>query len=146
MADTTHIQRIEDAVEHLDLARVRFYALSARVFERDDADADGEISFETAVRLRDDGVDYRCLVTASHGEVTVSADAAVMYQASGSIDIESDVVLAFGDSVAMMTLFPYLRQAAGDLGMRLGYDVTLPLLQRGQVRFGKDDDYTGTNS
>lgn len=127
---------LQDAVDNLDFAGVEFYAIEGRRKEtasaEDEDGWDADVRMDRAYRTVDHGVDYRCQVIVSfpRGEVTV--DAAALFRSEQPIDFNRDVVGEFGTSVAIMALYPYIRQAVDDLGSRLGFHTQLPLLRRGQ--------------
>ena len=139
------VASIEDAVEALALADVSFLALSARraeppapgVVERVET---ADLAFRLASRMSEQGVDYRCelRVTLPDGEVNV--DAVASYRASEPVALGGDALADFGDNVAIMTLFPYVREAAADLARRISYSVTLPVMPRGTLSFRGEQD------
>lgn len=151
--EPTKLQSIHDAIEYLHPIEVEFYHLSAHVDEsktvrshHEDASTDGEsareesaeIEIRTATRMAEFGVDYRCHIKVHLPDAELVVDGAILYQADAQIEMSETVCKEFGDEVAIMSLFPYLRQAVGDLALRIGRTVTLPLLERGQITFSID--------
>lgn len=144
-----------ELLELLNLAEIRFYELYAASddsLEPEDAESEPipepeeaseeAFSMRTAIRKRPDGVDYRVEVEVQRFGRTMRADAAAMYAAPQAFDAPAEVIYDFGDNVAMMTVYPYLRQAIGDLAQRLGDQVVLPVLARGAVSFQRAEDDT----
>jgi hypothetical protein len=132
-------RRIDDLntlIEVLDLQTVKFYELYALADdEAEPATDDPPISVRTALRKRPAGIDYRVEFEVRRPNGTIRADAAAVYSAEAPIDATDEVLLDFGDMVAMMTVVPYLRQAISDLAQRLGDHVVVPMLPRGALSF-----------
>lgn len=131
-------------IELTELTEIRFYELFAASDDEltpngaePEPDESGEqtIAVRTAIRKRPDAVDYRVEVEVQRFGRTMRADAAAMYSAPGPFEAAPDVLYDFGDNVAMMAVYPYLRQAISDLAQRLGDQVVLPILSRGAVSF-----------
>lgn len=138
--DAEAIDNIERAVEVLMLAGVQFYELTAvrpdTVIVNAPTTVDEvQLSTETAVRVSDQGFDYRCRMTVEAEEVRLFVDGAALYRTDHPVNLQQAVLESFGDKVAIMTLIPYLRQAVADLALRLGFNVTLPIMQRGTITF-----------
>lgn len=129
----------------LSLVEVRFYELNATAddqVEPDETTLEVPIDVRTAFRKRPDGVDYRLEVEIERPTGRIRVDAAALYAADASFEASDDVLLDFGDDVAIMAMYPYVRQAISDLGQRLGDSVVLPMLQRGAITFergGRDE-------
>lgn len=156
MADeSVQITQVEELVEHLELQKMHTYELVATARDEyedpdpEDSDSDvvrageDQIRVRTAVRARSQGLDYRVEFTVSHmyGQLTADIGAFYGFTAQLKFDANSDdAVIAFGDRVALMAVYPYLRQAIGDLGQRIGVDITLPMLRPGHLSFRPDDE------
>ncbi|MBO9555622.1 hypothetical protein [Cellulomonas sp.] len=150
------VETLEELVQLLDLAAVRFYQLSATwddtgdYQERTEDGPSPELStetsgsddfageFRTAFRKRREGIDYRVSVSVPHANGELLADAAAMYVSPEPFDVSPEVLCAFGDMVAAMTVLPYLRQAVMDLSVRVTPEevVVLPIIPRGVITFG----------
>ena len=92
-------------------------------FIRDDADS-------LAVRLR------TTLESTALTEVVV--DVAVKYAKTDEFQIEHEALEYFLRDVAVMQLFPYVRQSLSDLTGRLGSTVTLPMINRASIELSED--------
>lgn len=138
-AEPRQIASPQEAVDALRLGGVTFHVLSATRGDEspENAQGSGQLEFQTAVRVREQGVDYRCKVTIDSPIANVCVDAAISYESDSDVTIAPEAVEGFGDGVAIMALYPYLRQATADLGQRFGYDLTLPMLPRGELTFGR---------
>lgn len=140
---TVQIETIEGAVEYLRLVRVSFYEQAAKRSEIDLENAslqrppgdEAEMKIWTAFRSSSEGIDYRCSVTLNFEQASITADAAISYRSEVPVNLARKAIIEFGNGVAIMTLFPYLRQAISDLGARIGYESTLPMITPGQIRF-----------
>lgn len=142
------ITETRDLLGVLELEEIKFYGLSAESLNSADAatDDDGEgleksedesrpVEFLTAHRFDPEGADYRIHMTVRTATLIVRVDAAAMYASETHLDVSDEILIDFGDNVAIMTLFPYLRQAITDLSQRLGEPVVLPVLPRGVLSF-----------
>jgi len=143
--EITKIASIEEAIELLQPIDVEFYHLSANVDESgqhpdDDSEDDeqAQVHVATARRVGESGVDYRCRLTVQIPGVEIVVDGAILYQASSYVEIAKSVCKEFGDEIAVMSLFPYLRQAVSDLADRIGRTVTLPHIGRGEITFSEE--------
>jgi hypothetical protein len=132
---------VAEMVGALDFNEVQFYGLS--ITYRDSAVDDGEddaegsvgVSVNTSIRTRNRGIDYRMHFSLPHPNGDVAVDAAALFDAADDVTFEEEAVLDFGDDVAMMALFPYIRQAVNDLGLRIGIPIVLPIIKRGDLSF-----------
>lgn len=143
------ITETRDLLGVLELEEIRFFGLSADALSPADTDADDDdhgdvdrdegaarpVEFLTAHRFYPEGADYRVLMTVRTPTLLVRVDAAAMYASEVPLEVSDEVLVDFGDNVAIMTLFPYMRQAVTDLGQRLGEQVVLPVLPRGVLSF-----------
>lgn len=143
--EITKIASIEEAIELLQPIDVEYYHLSATVDESgqqpdDDSEDDeqAQVHVATARRVGESGVDYRCRLTVQIRGAEIVVDGAILYRADSEIEVARSVCEQFGDDIAVMALFPYLRQAVSDLADRIGRTVTLPLVRRGQIRFSQE--------
>ena len=162
------VESLEELVQLLNLATVRFYELSAQWDDTidpksDEVDEDASTApddedpsaepvfvgeFRTAFRKRIDGIDYRVSVRVPRSTGDIVVDAAAMYVAPTPFDTTREVLMAFGEMVAAMTILPYLRQAVMDLSIRITPDepVVVPMIQRGAITFGLEDDDDDSDS
>lgn len=147
------INTIEDAVEYLDLLRISFYEQSAKREEIDPRqmavipadDSEGEVDIWAGFRASDSGIDYRCRFSVSFSGAEIRVDAVASYRSQESVEVTPDVIASFGNDVAVMALLPYVRQAISDLGSRIGYQTTLPMIARGVIEFAAPDSKADTD-
>jgi len=99
-------------------------------------------TLETALRDDDAGFRARFRTDIDVHIGTVSTDVAVEYL-TGDVPastISQDVLLDFVNHVAVMTTFPYIRQAVSDITQRVfGSALLLPMVQRGEIDFSLRD-------
>lgn len=134
------LQSIQDAVDAFSLEDILHYEVSG--VRTDDFTAPpehqgGESNFdiETQYRTAPNGVEYRMKVTLQGPFGQIMVDASARYETQEEYECDESILLEFGTNVATMTLFPYMREAVSSIGSRIGVDVKLPLLQRGDITF-----------
>ncbi|WP_460749157.1 hypothetical protein [Myceligenerans cantabricum] len=149
------VVKVEDLAASLNLVKFHTYELIATARDeyesekRDSGDADssdeqidpseGQVGVQTGIRRRPRALDYRVEFLLNHASGRILADMGAFYDCDPSLDLDEvppEVVIEFGDRVALMALYPYLRQAMSDLGQRVGVTVALPMLRRGDLSFG----------
>lgn len=144
------VTSIEGLVDRLELTKLHTYELVATARDEHEEvgpDADSievgkeRITVRTGIRIRDRGLDFRVEFSVNHALGVLVADMGAFYESEDPLELapESEgVIIEFGDRVAMMAIFPYLRQAISDLGHRILVDYTLPMLRPGQLSFATD--------
>lgn len=138
-------ERRYDDLKHLvevsELKDIQFHELSASLFENqpepddDSTEAKVDLVFQTRVDEEDFGVRVSVTVRADVGEAKtiVAADYAVEKQHLP----DEELLELFATEVAMMAIFPYVREGIQSATSRVfGTPLTLPVLQRGEVRAG----------
>lgn len=151
VAEPRKIADVKELLPLLTLDSIDFFEMSGRVeagFTDSDADesaaepaqTDVRVEVSPALRVRSDGIDARCRLRVHPPEGVIVVDGAAFYTSSEPIDVSQDVAVDFADNVAIMALFPYLRQAIDDLSVRLLFTnrVVLPILVRGQITFSEE--------
>lgn len=137
VSEVKTITTVEEAIQHLQLMGVVFYSLSADQTEEAAASAGqpngGEVHAETRYRASQEGIDYRCRMHVETEGYRITVDAAISYRANIPVEIDSQTISNFGTTVAMMALYPYLRQQVSDLAMRLGVQLMLPVVKVGDI-------------
>lgn len=133
------IDLIKELIERSELASIEFHEVSARRFEGvpgSEGPHEGQLSLGFQHRSDLDGFGIRIVgdVAVPSGEVRVIA--AVEYKLlRGDQPPRRDVEL-FANEVAVMTLFPYLREGIASITSKVfGLPITLPVAQRGQIGF-----------
>lgn len=130
------ITKVEELVALLDLADIRCYHVSATNGDGPSTRKPGEeIAVRTRVGVRPAGVAFRLDVRVPLPDGEARADVAAIYTAPHPFDAPRDVIVDFGDNVAVMAAFPFVRQIIADASERVGAREILPMIQRGQVTF-----------
>lgn len=150
MSETARVADVAGAVEALELVTVEFYGVEARRNEdyepTEGSDAEnelgGDMAIRTAYRQRDGGLDFRVSITLEEPWARIEADGAVIYSAAEGTRFAPGAVKEFGEMVAAMTIFPYLREAIASVSDRIGVRLTLPMVNRGVIEFALGDTVT----
>lgn len=135
--DIVQIATVEQAVAALEFERVDYYRLGIERISATTQKQDGTLNMAFRIRQRTDGLDFRCRLRVSSESARIIVDAAAVFRASGPVLVERPVAERFGEQVGLMTLFPFLREAAADLARRLDLRVSLPLLKHGEIRLAQ---------
>ena len=136
------------------LRDVRFYKLSAELIEPDPSESTSgdetgleqeasdeettDISVEIGLRTRQDGrsLGVRIEFSASQENWRVSLDVAAEFEADEAFMASEAGRTDFADKVGVMTLYPYIREAVGNLTQRtVGTSFILPTIRQGQISF-----------
>lgn len=125
-------QKLHSLITRCSLSEIEYHGLSAKLNTNSPSGVeDNEASYEMTVQTRlgdqEFGVQSDLLMESARGTVEVSAVAE--YSFTGEPPDE-EVLGKFTAEIAILTLFPYLRQAVSDMSHRVfGEAVTLPILQ-----------------
>lgn len=135
------VAAVKDLLERCSLNGIEYHELSAKWTgtrpEEETSDVDVTINLQH--RVADDGFGIRMAGNISVGYGEAQAVIAASYGYEGEMP-EVRTVLAFANEVAVMTLFPYLREALGTITSKVfGDAVLLPILPRGGVGFDLDE-------
>ena len=139
MTELREVDDLTEAVSLLELNDVIFYELHGQ--RRDGFDEElglGEDNsgepqnWRMSIFTSDDenALAIRGQLSTETPELVIKVDASVIFGKREPFALTPEVVRAFIDNVALMTMFPYHREAVHDLTMRLGHPVTLSLLRR----------------
>ena len=133
------VQLVTDLIERSELSSIEFHEVSAKRFEgTSDAseEVEGQVSLGFQQRADQSSFGIRIVsdVAVPSGEVRVTA--AVEYKLLHGDQPPRRVVELFANEVAVMTLFPYLREGIASISSKVfGSPITLPVAQRGQLGF-----------
>lgn len=142
-ADT---ETVHDVIEHTRLSRIDVHELSARRSEppSDDVETEGRLAIRVDQRIGASGFGVRLNVDALFPEGEASAAVAAEYELLDGAAFSSRALQLFTNEVAVMTIYPYLREAVATItGKVLGVPAHLPLIQRGDIKVAVDEQ---TNS
>lgn len=107
------------------------------------AEADGgdfDLVIESGVAVGDDRLDYRFDATVEVKDeddepvATIRTAVLVTFALAEPVPVAEEVAAAFGNRVAFLTAYPYLRESVQSLAARVG----LPTVVLGLVRAGQD--------
>lgn len=130
------IEAVQSLIERSTLSSVEYHEVSARVDDSvDDSRTEADVDLQIQRRMDSESFGFRLRgqIATQTGEAAVTV--AVNYGYEGEQPSER-VLLAFGNEVAVMALFPYFREATSMItGKVLGDPILLPLLSRGQLGF-----------
>lgn len=133
------LESAEAMLEHLEPSEVVYYELSASYddsVELPEGRIDVDLGFGTSFRLTEQGVDYRFRVDAPLPTGPVAVDVAIIYTADQPVAFHRDALKDFGERAAIMTLYPYARQAMADLVSKMRVPaIFLPVLRPGEISF-----------
>lgn len=132
---------VRELMTRCRLSAIEYHELSAKwTGPRPEEDlTDIDVGINVQHRLSEDSFGIRMVgnVEVPFGEA--QAVVAAVYEYEGETP-EVRTVLAFANEVAVMTLFPYLRESIGTItGKVFGDPILLPILPRGEVGFNLDE-------
>jgi hypothetical protein len=143
-------QALLDVLPLLELSGVQFMELSGR---RRDYEPEGDTpeSMEdleekdvTAMGVQVHQDDESVIVRVQGGvhtdSVRVNVTTAARFTKSEPVVLDAPTIGIFVEKVAIMAIYPFIRQAVHDMSSRLGAPATLHLLRAGQVSLTDDDD------
>ncbi|GLZ41112.1 hypothetical protein [Actinokineospora sp. NBRC 105648] len=143
--------QLQEMVADLELVQVRCYEVRARARDgfasADDVEvAEGDpVDMRVLVRHADDRLGVRVRTDIQSKDVEVYVDIAVYYAVPPGAEYPRDVQASFVSSVAIFTVFPFLRETIADVTRRVGVDPhLLRLLRPGDIdinpEFAPDPD------
>jgi hypothetical protein len=139
-SDVTVASSPQELLDVVELRDVVYYEVSGK---RCDAEGDSEshplaINVMFRIEEKELGVRFQSNVTAFGG--TYVADAEVIFALAKRVDIKVEAMQGFVERVAMMVVYPYLREAIADSATRLSLQRPIPSLLRGlQVHLYRED-------
>ena len=137
--------RLVDAAQ---LQAVEYLKLSAE--RNEDASLDlihnGEISVEPNYRLGtwEDGgrfgIRLKVEITTEIGDIAAEVISSYATPDDYEQEITEDLLLEFANEAGLMMLFPYLRQGAADLSLRVfGLPLLMPIIMRRDLQFSPQE-------
>lgn len=135
---------VHDLVQQSELREIRYHEVSARLLDankqREENESNVDISMDLAQRRDDKSFSIRLTCTARPFKGEIIAAVAAEYAMIDGTTPSPRVVMAFANEVAIMTLFPYVREAISTSAARVfpAQQVLLPVMERGQVGFELD--------
>lgn len=127
---------LKNLVEKSDLRDIQFHELSAKLYDdppevdHEASEADVDIKFQTRIGEDDFGVRVSTTVGADTG--TATAVVAADYDIDSQHLPDNELVTLFATEIAMMAVFPYIREGIQSATTRVfGSPLILPIMRRG---------------
>lgn len=136
------IDSVVDLLQLVEMSEVRTYRLSG---ERVADSEDREPAQSLTMLVGGDAEHIECRVRMMLGTVAadLQADIGAVYTISEPVALTSEIVAEFTERVALMAVFPFLREAVFTTASRLGVPPpVLGLLRAGEARVEFDADVT----
>ncbi|WP_148060097.1 hypothetical protein [Rathayibacter sp. PhB152] len=136
MTDEAVLDQVRNLIARSSLASVDIDELSARratAFAEASETADVDINLQH--RISDEGFGFRMIGSVENESGSVRAAVAISYTYEGE-EPTTEVLFTFGNEVAIMALFPYLREAISSITSKVFNEpLLLPVLERGSLTF-----------
>lgn len=134
------IAAIRELLNRSTLRTIEHHELSARWIGPRLPDAeDPDLEMQLQHRLDDESFGIRMVGSLKSEFGEVDATVAAVYDYEGA-QPDLRAILAFANEVAVMTLFPYFREAMGTITAKVfGEPILIPVLTRGEIGFDLDD-------
>jgi hypothetical protein len=144
---------LREVVPHLELTGIHFLELSARRLDYlpdsddlpsmlDELEEDDPVQMGVAARQTDEQLLVRVQGGINTDSVHVRITAAATFAKLQPVDLDGPTTSVFIERVAIMSMYPFIRQAVHDMSTRLGAPATLHLLRAGQLSM-TDEEYDG---
>lgn len=135
--------RIRALIDASSLASIETYECSARRHETPDENIEANrVNVEVAAQFRigSDGFGIRLVCEAAFREGIAKVSTSGEYELEEGFEPSRRDVQLFGNEVAVMTVFPFLRESMSDITTRVfGKPLLLPIAERGVISFDLED-------
>jgi hypothetical protein len=140
MTDLTTVNEIGELVPLIELKGIRFLETSSRLKEHDpDADMSGaDMKISVQENHTDSLFDIRVGVVVDHPQADYMVKVGVQYATNEPVEVAPGVLRDMIEKLAIMAVFPYLREGIASLAARL--EVTVPMLgimRQGEFQLGE---------
>lgn len=136
------VEAIRELMERCTLSQIEYHEITAKLAPGTfDPSEPPELEMELRVQHRCDGEDFGIRLAAEISSIagTLSVAVAAVYDYEGEIPTKR-ALLGFGNEVAVMTLFPYLRETVHSISMKVfAFPILLAPINRGDVGFDLDN-------
>lgn len=134
------LSEYEELVQALELVGIFLVECTAKRTGGTDSDKplDTSMTLESAQRVSDSALDYRfgfsCMITQEGGDVAnISATFVASYATEEPLEANEGIAQQFAQDVAVMAVYPYMREFAQSTAARLDLpNFTLGLVKRGE--------------
>lgn len=142
---------VQTLLDDVSLLAISTVALSARRIEREAANA-GEYSVDPQYTLhtgwRDDHKGFRIVlqteIEAPVGDIRCDVQAEYVLEDLARTTVPQEAMQEFVNSVAIMTVLPFVRQGIADITLRVFESpLLMPIIHRGQITFNLPPDALG---
>jgi len=132
------IRDLQGLARRADLREIVTYKLVAERQENGiESMADAEHKIRVMFRNEDRVLESRFIYTVIAPEARYIADVSGIFEAEADVELTEALISEFISEIALMVVFPYLREAITSLASRLGAEVPLiGFIRRGELRFG----------
>ncbi|GEM_PF-1088817 len=122
----------------VELTGIRSYALAGRRADADEASA--EVAPEVAIRLSPTQMEVRMRVEVSTSAAVLEADMAAVYDLTTPANLWAHVVYEFVERVAVMAIYPFVRESVFATASRMGVaPPVLGMMRAGEFSIGHPD-------
>ena len=136
------VEAIRELMDRCTLSQIEYHEISAKLAAGTfDPSEPPELDMDLRVQHRCDDEDFGIRLAAEISSIagTLSVTVAAVYDYEGDIPTKR-ALLGFGNEVAVMTVFPYLRETVHTLSMKVfAFPILLAPINRGDVGFDLDD-------
>lgn len=136
------IAAIRELIPAARLVSMDTYELSARRLSSEglpDA-AGGSIDVDVASHIEEAGFGFRITATVTIPGGEVVASVAGEYEITDDVRPARRTVQMFGNEVAIMAIYPYVREAVSTMTAKVfGEPLFMPVVERGQISVAVDD-------
>lgn len=135
------LAEVRALIDRVSLESVEFHEVSARRFDSEIEDVNGNFSIEVQIREGSEGfgVRLKCTAEVSAGEAVVSV--AGEYSLVDGATPSKRAVRQFVNEVAVMTVLPYLREGMTTITAKVfGSALYIPIIPRGEIAVELDDE------
>lgn len=129
---------IYELVSSIDLVGIKFLHISAQAKENPPED---ESTVELGMKIQEshgeDTLEVRFRVQVDHSEANYEVELASRYASKDRFEFSEEVLRDFIERVAIMAVFPYIREAISSMAARLELEVPiLGMLRQGEFKLG----------
>ena len=138
------VRDVQHVIANTVLRNIEFFEVSARRNDPPpDQPAEGRLTIEVQQRIDEQSFGVRLNARAVLPTGEASASVAGTYDLLNGVAPSIRTLRLFANEVAVMTVFPYLREAVATATSKVfGDAVYLPLVQRGEIALDIEDEGT----
>lgn len=136
------VEAIRELMDRCSLKQIEYHEIAARLSGVPfDPTEPPELNMELRVQHRCDAEDFgiRLAAEITSAAGTINATVAAVYDYEGDVPTRR-ALFGFGNEVAVMTVFPFLRETVHTLSMKVfAFPILLAPITRGDVGFDLDE-------